>query len=80
MDMQSWRDGRRAADDATKALRDALALLGLPEITYRSLRPMVTHSGKPYVHLGMIRADQVERMAEAIRAGAAQIDRSKAAP
>lgn len=28
---------------------------------------MVTHSGKPYVHLGIVRADAAERMAEAMR-------------
>jgi hypothetical protein len=29
---------------------------------------MVTRSGKPYVHLGMVRADAAEKIAEAIRA------------
>ncbi|MBL1088432.1 MULTISPECIES: hypothetical protein [Streptomyces] len=67
MDMQTWRDSRRRAEDATEAIQAALAILGLPEATVASLRPVVTHSGKSYVDLGMIRADHAERMAEAIR-------------
>ncbi|MFD8228319.1 hypothetical protein ACFV16_29685 [Streptomyces massasporeus] len=70
MDMQTYRDGRKAAADAAEAIRTALAGLGLPERVWGSVRPMVTHSGKPYVHLGMVRADAAERIAEAIRAGA----------
>ncbi|WP_327325995.1 hypothetical protein OG735_28550 [Streptomyces sp. NBC_01210] len=76
--MQTWRDGRTTADDATNVLREALAALGVPESTYRSIRPMVTHSGKPYVHLGMIRAEHVEHMAEAIRSAVARRDPSSA--
>ncbi|MFF7382130.1 hypothetical protein [Streptomyces griseoluteus] len=67
MEMQTYRDGRKAADDAAEAIRTALAGLGLPESVWNSVRPMVTHSGKPYVHLGMMRADAAERIAEAIR-------------
>ncbi|MFD7886395.1 hypothetical protein ACFV3N_28615 [Streptomyces bauhiniae] len=67
MEMQTYRDGRKAADDAAEAIRTALAGLGLPESVWNSVRPMVTHSGKPYVHLGMMRADDAERIAEAIR-------------
>jgi hypothetical protein len=37
-----------------------------PESVWGSVRPMVTHSGKPYVQLGMVRADVVERMAGAM--------------
>ncbi|WOX21054.1 hypothetical protein [Streptomyces solicathayae] len=69
MDMQTYRDGRKAANDAAEAIRAALVELGLPEGVWGSVRPMVTHSGKPYVHLGMVRADAAERIAEAIRAG-----------
>ncbi|GGZ22876.1 hypothetical protein GCM10010327_62210 [Streptomyces nitrosporeus] len=43
--------------------------LGLPERVWGSVRPMVTRSGKPYVHLGIVRAEVAERIAEAIRAG-----------
>ncbi|WP_234374947.1 MULTISPECIES: hypothetical protein [unclassified Streptomyces] len=67
--MQTYRDGRKAATDAAEAIRAALVELGLPERVWSSVRPMVTHSGKPYVHLGMMRADAVEKIAEAIRAG-----------
>ncbi|MFD6250423.1 hypothetical protein [Streptomyces roseolus] len=65
--MQTYRDGRQAAADAAEAIRVALVELGLPERVWGSVRPMVTHSGKPYVHLGMMRADAVEKIAEAIR-------------
>jgi hypothetical protein len=67
MDMQTYRDGRQQAADAAGAIREALATLGLPESVWRSVRPMVTHSGSPYVHLGMIRADAAEKIAEAMR-------------
>lgn len=67
MDMQTYRDGRKQATDAAEAVREALAGLGLPESVWGSVRPMVTHSGAPYVHIGMLRADAAERMAEAMR-------------
>ncbi|MFJ4562360.1 hypothetical protein ACIP4U_01285 [Streptomyces caelestis] len=68
MDMETYRDGRKQATDAAEAIRAALAGLGLPESVWGGVRPMVTHSGKPYVHLGMVRADAAGRMAEAMRA------------
>ncbi len=68
MDMQTWRDGHMTAEQATSALRDALAALGLPERAWEALRPVVTYNGTPYVHMGMVRADVAERMAEAMRA------------
>lgn len=67
MDMQTYRDGRKQATDAAEAIREALAGLGLPESVWGSVRPMVTHSGKPYVHLGMVRAEAAEQMAEAMK-------------
>jgi hypothetical protein len=67
IDVQTYRDGRKEATDAAEAIRAALAGLGLPESVWGSVRPMVTRSGKPYVHLGMVRADVAERMAEAMR-------------
>ncbi|WP_247614028.1 hypothetical protein [Streptomyces tagetis] len=67
--MQTYRDGRKEATDAAEAIRAALAALGLPERVWGSVRPMVTHSGKPYVHLGMVRAEAAARIAEAIRSG-----------
>ena len=70
MDMQTWRDGRSRADDATRALREALATLGVPERAREHLRPMVTHSGAPFVHVGMIRAEHIEQIAEALRVSA----------
>jgi len=43
------------------------------------VRPMVTHSGKPYVHLGMVRAHVAERMAVAMRPPADAAPRLKSA-
>ncbi|WP_435283299.1 hypothetical protein [Streptomyces koelreuteriae] len=68
MDMQAYRDGRSKATEAAEAVREALAGLGFPESVWGSVRPMVTRSGKPYVHLGMVRADVAEKIAEAMRA------------
>ena len=70
MDMQTWRDSRSQADNATNALREALAALGIPERVQRPLRPMVTPSGKPLVPLGMIHAEHIEQIAEALRIAA----------
>ncbi|WP_405609053.1 hypothetical protein [Streptomyces sp. NBC_00076] len=74
MDMQTYRDGRKQAEDAAEALREALAALGLPERVWSSVRPMVTHSGNAYVHLGMVRADAAVKMAEAMQAAAEAVE------
>ncbi|GAA5615108.1 hypothetical protein CP981_26105 [Streptomyces platensis] len=66
MDMKTWREGRKSADDAVAAIREAFSALGLSEAFGRGVRPVVTHSGKAYVDLGMLRADQVEQAANAI--------------
>jgi hypothetical protein len=76
MDMQTYRDGRKEATDAAEAIQAVLAGLGLPESVWGSVRPMVTHKGAPYVHLGMVRADVAERMAEAMRTPAEPVDRA----
>ncbi len=68
MDMQTWRDSRARAAEATEALRAALAALGTPESVWGSVRPVVTHKGAAYVHVGMVRADVAEQMAKALRA------------
>ncbi|MGV9312795.1 L-seryl-tRNA selenium transferase [Streptomyces sp. NPDC003691] len=44
-----------------------MAAIGLPETFWSSLRPVVTHSGKSYVNVGMVPADAAEQIAEAIR-------------
>ncbi|GCB49102.1 hypothetical protein [Streptomyces sp. NL15-2K] len=67
MDMQTWRDSRSRADSATNALREALAALDLPERVQRHLRPMVTHQGAPFVHVGMLSAEHAEQIVEALR-------------
>ncbi|MFG2135934.1 hypothetical protein [Streptomyces sp. NPDC048650] len=76
MDMQTWQDGRTRAEDATTALREALYALGLSEAVVRGIRPVVTHSGRSYVDLGMFRADEAEQAAEAIRTAVATDDPS----
>ncbi|MGX9873345.1 hypothetical protein ACWIG2_08180 [Streptomyces cellulosae] len=68
MDMQTWRDSRAKAVEAAEALRAALAALGAPESVWGTVRPVVTHKGTGYVHLGMVRADVAEQMAEAMTA------------
>jgi predicted PhzF superfamily epimerase YddE/YHI9 len=67
LDMDTYRAGRQKATEAAEAIREALAALGLPERVWASVRPLVTHTGKPYVHIGMIRADAAEKMSEAMR-------------
>ncbi|WP_432074470.1 hypothetical protein [Streptomyces wuyuanensis] len=66
MEMQRWRDSRAAAEEATRALEQALADLGLPERQYRHIRSAVTASGKPYVYLGLVTAELAEKIAEAL--------------
>ncbi|MEU0006888.1 hypothetical protein ABZ079_22075 [Streptomyces sp. NPDC006314] len=68
MDMQTYREGRARATDAAEAIRAALASLGIPESVWGTIRPVVTHRGSPYVHLGMVRVEAAEKMAEAMRA------------
>jgi len=67
MDLPAYRDGRRKATDAAEAIQAALAALGLPDSVRHSIRPLVTRSGKPYVHLGMVSADAAQKMAAAMR-------------
>ncbi|EST28810.1 hypothetical protein M877_13790 [Streptomyces niveus NCIMB 11891] len=66
LEMQQWRDGRKAAGEATEALREALAARGFPADWF-NLRPVVAYSGRPLVHLGALPADVVEQLAEALR-------------
>lgn len=65
--MQTWRDGRTRATGAAEAIRAALAALGVPESAWGGIRPTVTYNGLAYVHLGMLPADVVEQVAEAMR-------------
>ncbi|MEU8785631.1 hypothetical protein [Streptomyces sp. NPDC048637] len=64
--METWREDRKSADDAVAAIREAFSVLGLSDAIGRGIRPVVTRSGKAYVDLGMLRADQVEQAAKAI--------------
>ncbi|MGV9273928.1 hypothetical protein [Streptomyces griseosporeus] len=74
MDMHTYRDGRKASTATADAIRQALAALGLPESVWGNVRPRVIHSGKPYVHLGMVRADVAKRMAGAMRTPAEAVE------
>ncbi|WP_329380575.1 hypothetical protein OG625_15200 [Streptomyces sp. NBC_01351] len=65
--METWRDGRSRATDATEAIRAALAALGVAEAAWSGVRPLVTQTGRPYVDLGTLRAEVVEQLAEALR-------------
>ncbi|MFE5537908.1 hypothetical protein [Streptomyces sp. NPDC056492] len=67
MDMQTWHSGREQAVNAAEAIRAALATLGVPESTWSGIRPTVTHNGHPYMHVGMLPAQAVEQIAEALR-------------
>ncbi|MFD8938275.1 hypothetical protein ACFV0R_24010 [Streptomyces sp. NPDC059578] len=66
MDVQTWKDARTRATDVTEEMRAALSALGLPESAWSGMRPTVTYAGRPYVHLGMLPADVVEQMAQAM--------------
>ncbi|MCX5340955.1 hypothetical protein NRF20_15760 [Streptomyces sp. R-74717] len=65
--MRQWREGRKVAEDATEALKAAFAARGFRADRIGHLRPVVTHSGRPHVHLGTLPADMVECLAEALR-------------
>lgn len=66
--MQTWRDGHTRATDAAESFQAALAALGILEAAWSGMRPTATYNGLPYVHLGMLPADVVEQIAEAMRA------------
>jgi hypothetical protein len=72
VEMGVWRDARQSAVDASEAVRAALAALGLPEAAWSGVRPMVTASGRPLVHLGALPAAAVEVIAEALMPGEAR--------
>ncbi|MFF1657760.1 hypothetical protein [Streptomyces sp. NPDC058255] len=69
VDVQTYRDSRAKATDASEAVRKAMASLGIPESIWGTIRPVVTHKGSSYVHLGVVRADAAKTMAEAMRPG-----------
>ncbi|MFE0131769.1 hypothetical protein ACFWY6_09345 [Streptomyces sp. NPDC059037] len=68
IEMQKWRDSLRTAADASNALREALAALGIPPEVCDGIRPMVgRRQGHAYVSLPDIKAEHIERIAEAVR-------------
>ncbi|MFE9567467.1 hypothetical protein ACFYMW_03060 [Streptomyces sp. NPDC006692] len=69
--MQQWRDSHKVADDAASAFRDALALAGAPRRITAAINSTVGRRGAALVHVGYLPADLAERLAEAIRKGAA---------
>ncbi|MER5889543.1 hypothetical protein ABT160_37445 [Streptomyces sp. NPDC001941] len=67
MEMRTWRDAWARADSACRALQGALVEIGLSEDDVRGVRAHVHRQGVPLVHLGVLRADHVEAVAEALR-------------
>jgi hypothetical protein len=65
--MKTWRDAHARADDAGRAVRVALEALGLPDGSLLSIRAQVTADGRAFVHVGTLRADHAELVAEALR-------------
>lgn len=58
--LPQWRESRAAALAASEGLRAALGKLGLPERSYRRIRPATTSTGRPYVYVGILNAEAVE--------------------
>lgn len=67
VDLPQWREGYAAALTASEGLRAALAELGVPERSYRSIRPAMTSTGRPYVYLGILNAGAVEAITAVLR-------------
>lgn len=67
VDLPQWREGYAVARAASEGLRAALAGLGVPERSYRSIRPAMTSTGRPYVYLGILSAAAVEALASALQ-------------
>ncbi|MFE2374670.1 hypothetical protein [Streptomyces sp. NPDC059398] len=67
MDMQTWRYGRALARDAAEAVRAALATLGIPEAGGSEIRPALVYHGQVFAHVGMVPADVVGPMDEAMK-------------
>ncbi|MFG3499485.1 hypothetical protein [Streptomyces sp. NPDC047928] len=64
--LDDWRDGWERADKAAEALKEALTSLGVPRTAHGVVRPVVTRRGGAYVDLGMVRADVVVLLVEAL--------------
>lgn len=60
-------EGYAVALAASDGLRAALAGLGVPERSYRSIQPATTSTGSPYVYLGILNACAVEALTAALR-------------
>lgn len=62
MDLQQYRNVRAEAEAAAQALRAACAASGLPESATRGIRAVVSGSGTPYVHIGVLNAGHVRAL------------------
>lgn len=62
MDLQRYRNVRAEADAAAQALKAACLRSGLPESATRGIRPVVTGSGTPYVHIGALSAAHIRAL------------------
>ncbi|MEU2179908.1 hypothetical protein [Streptomyces thermolilacinus] len=66
MPLKLWRERWARAERAAAALREALEALGIPRAAYGGIRSAVTHSGRVYVHVGLLREDAALAVAEAL--------------
>lgn len=67
VELPQWREAYAAALAASEGLRAALAGLGIPEHRFRSIRPAMTSTGRPYVYLGILNAGAVETITSVLQ-------------
>ncbi|WP_399226266.1 hypothetical protein [Streptomyces sp. TRM49041] len=67
MSLEQWRECWARAEGAAEGLREALSALGVPQVAYGAVRPVVTHNGRVYVDVGMLRGDAAVMVAEALK-------------
>lgn len=67
--MEQWHECRERADRAAVLLLEALSALGIPQTAYGSIRPVVTHRGRVYVNVGMLREDAVSMVVDVLKRG-----------
>lgn len=77
MEMQQWRGSWDRAQSARDALCGALEALGVPQPVRDRLRPVVSSKGAAWVEPGLMAADVVEHIAEAIRTGLTSDERQR---
>lgn len=76
MDMETFKSSMAAAANAEKSLREALYVLGVPERDLHQMRSRVLVNGRPIVVIGTWPTDVAEKVATALKLGAAQMQGS----